>query len=85
MKNKTKNILFISLFIIGLLFIFFSFSLGNFFTFRYINNVGGSIDLSILSTLLSIYSHSFQLIGALISVTSVILFVTQKNRKDGFK
>ena len=68
-------------FLAGLLLIFFSPSIGISFASNYIQKMGGSVDLSVYSTLLSAYIRTFQIIGFLISLVSALYFILI-NRKD---
>lgn len=79
-KGTIKKILFM-FFVIGILLIFFSPNIGNILVYRYIkNNFGISTDLSAYYSLWSIYAQSLQFIGFLISLASVLIFISF-NRK----
>lgn len=70
-------------FAIGLIVIFSAPNLALTFSSKYIESVGGSTDLTVYSTILSIYASCFQLIGFLISFSSVFYHIFK--RKDNIK
>ncbi len=84
MRYKIFSIVIIMFFLAGLLLIFFSPSIGISFVSDYIQKLGGSVDLSVYSTLLSAYIRNFQIIGFLISLVSALYFISI-NRKYGIK